>query len=416
VHARLQSVAHGHIEGHGAHPMTTLGDKAVQLAQNLIRCESVTPLEAGALDALAEALKPGRFACERLTFSEEGTEPIDNLFARIGDGPPHLCFAGHTDVVPPGDAALWTHPPFAAEIADGALYGRGAVDMKGAIACFAAAALDYVKSRGREIDGTISLLITGDEEGPAINGTRKVLAWMKEKGLSPDHCLVGEPTNSKRLGEAIKIGRRGSLNGRLKVTGVQGHVAYPHLANNPVKGLIKVLARLYDMPLDYGSAHFSPSNFEVTSIEVDNKATNVIPATAAARFNIRYNDRHAPDSLKALLREQAGLALSGSGLSFTFAFEPPSHSFLTEPGPLDALLSEAVHEITGLTPSLSTDGGTSDARFIKDYCPVVEFGLTTETIHKADEHVTIADLEQLTAIYRRFIALYFKTFGGADEG
>jgi succinyl-diaminopimelate desuccinylase len=239
---------------------------------------------------------------------------------------------------------------------------------------------------------------------------------MKENDERPDHCLVGEPTCAKRLGEAIKIGRRGSLNGRLTVRGVQGHVAYPHLASNPVKGLIRILARLYDSPLDYGSAHFSPSNLEVTSIDVGNPTVNVIPAAAEARLNIRFNDRHSPASLEAFLREQAALALSGTQLAFMLDFEPPSHSFLTEPGPLDALLSEAVHEITGLTPSLETGGGTSDARYIKDYCPVIEFGLLTETIHKADENVALADLEQLTAIYRRFIELYFETFGGADAG
>ncbi len=396
--------------------MTALGDKAVQLAQSLIRCESVTPEDAGVLDVLAQALKPARFTCERLTFTEQGSPPVDNLFARIGDGPPHLCFAGHVDVVPPGDAKLWSHPPFAAEIEDGLLYGRGASDMKGAIACFTAAAHDYVKDRGREIDGSISLLITGDEEGSAINGTRKVLAWMREQGERPDHCLVGEPTNAKRIGEAIKIGRRGSLNGWLKVTGVQGHVAYPHLANNPVKGLVKILGRFYDAPLDYGSAHFSPSNLEVTSIDVGNPTVNIIPAFAEARFNVRYNDRHAPESLKALLRDQATLALSGTDLSASIEFDPPSDCFLTEPGPLDALLSEAVSEVTGLTPSLSTDGGTSDARFIKEYCPVIEFGLTTATIHKADEHASLADMEQLTAVYRRFIGRYFEIFGGADAG
>jgi succinyl-diaminopimelate desuccinylase len=396
--------------------MTALGDKAVQLAQSLIRCESITPEDAGALDVLIQTLKPARFTFWRLNFKEEGTPPVDNLYARIGDGPPHLCFAGHVDVVPPGDAKLWSHPPFAAEIEGDLLYGRGAADMKGAIACFTAAALDYVKGRGREIDGSISLLITGDEEGPAINGTRKVLAWMKEQGERPDHCLVGEPTNTKRIGEAIKIGRRGSLNGWLKVTGVQGHVAYPHLANNPVKGLVKILARFYDAPLDYGSAHFSPSNLEVTTIDVGNPTVNMIPAFAEARFNVRFNDRHSTDALKAQLRQQAILALSGTDLEFSLEFDPPSDCFLTEPGPLDALLSEAVSEITGLTPSLSTDGGTSDARFIKEYCPVIEFGLTTATIHKADEHVAIADLEQLTAVYRRFIALYFETFGGADAG
>ncbi len=396
--------------------MSTIGDKAVAIAQSLIRCESVTPADAGALDALSDALKPARFAIERLTFKDEGSAPIDNVFARIGDGPPHLCFAGHTDVVPSGDETLWSHPPFAAEIADGRLYGRGASDMKGAIACFVAAASDYAKARGREIDGTISLLITGDEEGVAINGTRKVLAWMKDHGQRPDHCLVGEPTGTKRLGEAIKIGRRGSLNAKIKITGVQGHVAYPHLASNPVKGLVRVLARLYDSPLDYGSAHFSPSNLEVTSIDVGNPTTNLIPATAEARLNIRYNDKHSPASLEGFLREQAAIALSGSNLNFALQFEPPSHSFLTDPGPLDAILSEAVREVTGVNPALETGGGTSDARFIKDYCPVIEFGLLTETIHKADEHVAVADLEQLTAIYRRFIELYFETFGGTDAG
>ncbi|HEX5930646.1 MAG TPA: succinyl-diaminopimelate desuccinylase [Methyloceanibacter sp.] len=396
--------------------MTALGDKALHLAQNLIRCESVTPADAGALDVLIGTLKPARFTFWRLNFKDEGSPPVDNLYARIGDAPPHLCFAGHVDVVPPGDSALWNHPPFAAELSDGILYGRGASDMKGAIACFTAAALDYVKSRGRELDGSISLLITGDEEGPAVNGTCKVLAWMHERGERPDHCLVGEPTNAKRLGESIKIGRRGSLNGILKVTGVQGHVAYPHLANNPVKGLVKILTRLYDTPLDYGSAHFSPSNLEVTSVDVGNATTNVIPAFAEARFNVRFNDRHTADSLMEQLGEQAKLALSGTDLSLSLEFEPPSVSFLTEPGPLDALLSEAVNEVTGLTPSLSTDGGTSDARFIKEYCPVVEFGLLTASIHKADENVSVADLEQLTAIYRRFIALYFETFGGVDAG
>ena len=391
-------------------------DEALQIAQDLIACESVTPEDAGALDVLIGALKPARFTFWRLNFKDEDTPPVDNLYARFGDGPPHLCFAGHVDVVPPGDSALWHHPPFAAEISYGVLYGRGASDMKGAIACFTAAALDYIKSRGRELDGTISLLITGDEEGPAINGTSKVLAWMKEQGERPDHCVVGEPTNVKRIGEALKIGRRGSLNGTLKVTGVQGHVAYPHLANNPVKGLVKILARLYDTPLDYGSAHFSPSNFEVTSVDVGNPTTNIIPATVAARFNVRFNDRHSAESLKAHFKEQAALALSGSDLSLSIDFEPPSLSFLTDPGQLDALLSEAINEVTGLTPSLSTDGGTSDARFIKEYCPVVEFGLTTASIHKADEHVAVADLETLTAVYRRFIALYVETFGGADAG
>ena len=390
--------------------MSNVGDRAVEIAQALIRCPSITPFDAGALEALAQELSAAGFTCERLHFTEEGTPAIDNLYARIGDGAPHICFAGHTDVVPPGDAEQWTHPPFAADIADGILYGRGAADMKGAIAAFAAAAVDYVKATGKEMDGTISLLITGDEEGPAINGTRKVLDWMAETGEHPDHCIVGEPTNARELGEAIKIGRRGSLNGVLSVSGVQGHVAYPHLASNPVKGLIKVLAGFYDAPFDYGTAHFSPSNLEVTSIDVGNPTTNVIPASATARFNIRYNDRHTPEALEATLRKQVAAALTDSGLEHTLAFEPPCPAFLTEPGPLDALLSQAISDVTGRTPTLSTDGGTSDARFIKNICPVVEFGLLTATIHKLDEQVSIADLQQLAAIYRRFLDIYFEDF------
>ena len=396
--------------------MTDETESPVELARELIRCPSVTPADAGALDVLERALARSGFQCRRLTFSEDGTPPIDNLFARIGLGAPHLCFAGHTDVVPPGDEGSWKYPPFGAVVEDGVLFGRGASDMKGAIAAFAAAAVDFARAKGDDIPGSISLLITGDEEGPAINGTRKVLDWMAANGEQPDHALVGEPTNAMRLGEAIKIGRRGSLNGRLVVSGVQGHVAHPHLAKNPLKGLVAVLARLYDQPLDFGSAYFSPSNFEVTSIDVGNPTVNLIPAQAEARLNIRYNDKHSPSSLEAFLREQVALGLSGSNLNFSLEFEPPSHNFLTEPGPLDAILSEAVREITGLTPSLDTGGGTSDARYIKDYCPVIEFGLLTETTHKADENVALADLEQLTAIYRRFIELYFETFGGTDAG
>jgi len=389
---------------------------AIELAQALIACPSVTPLEGGALELLQRRLTPAGFRCERLVFAGDGSEAVDNLYARIGSGAPHLCFAGHTDVVPPGDATRWSHPPFAAEIADGVLYGRGAADMKGAIACFAAAALDYVAVQGEAFEGAISLLITGDEEGVAVNGTRKVLEWMATHGERPDHCLVGEPTNARRLGESIKIGRRGSLNGTLTVTGVQGHVAYPHLANNPVKGLIAALARCYDTPLDFGSAHFSASNFEVTSIDVGNPATNVIPAKAQARFNIRFNDRHTAEALEALLRAQAAEALSTSGLGFELVYEPANHCFLTVPGPLDAVLSQAVREMTGLTPALATDGGTSDARFIKDLCPVVEFGLLTATIHKVDEQVALTDLAQLTAVYRRFLELYFEAFKVPDAG
>ncbi len=396
--------------------MSTPAENAVAIAQSLIRCPSITPLDAGALDALAAPLSAAGFACERLTFSEGGTPDVDNLVARIGAGAPHLCFAGHTDVVPPGDESLWSHSPCTADIADGLLFGRGASDMKGAIACFAAAAIDFVAERNGEVGGTLSFLITGDEEGPALNGTKKVLVWMEEAGLIPNHCLVGEPSNATALGEVIKIGRRGSLTGHLTVAGQQGHVAYPHLASNPVKGIVSVLAMLYDTPLDTGSTHFSPSNLEVTSIDVGNPATNVIPAHAEARLNIRFNDNHEADALKAMLTDSIGAALQDTELTFTLEFAPHGDAFLTKPGALDTLLAEAVAELTGKTPALSTGGGTSDARFIKDYCPVVEFGLTTQTIHKSDENAALADIETLTAIYRRFIARYFETFGDTDEG
>ncbi|MEM8573735.1 MAG: succinyl-diaminopimelate desuccinylase [Pseudomonadota bacterium] len=396
--------------------MSSPADNAVAIAQSLIRCPSVTPQDAGALEALSQPLQAAGFSCERLPFSEDGTPDVDNLVAHVGDGRPHLCFAGHTDVVPPGDESLWSHAPFGADIADGRLYGRGASDMKGAVACFAAAAIDYVTSKGGGIPGTISLLITGDEEGPAINGTRKVLAWMQEANLVPDHSLVGEPSNPAVLGEMIKIGRRGSLTGKLTVTGQQGHVAYPHLAANPVKGIVTALAKLYESPLDPGNAHFSPSNLEVTSIDVANPATNVIPSSAEARFNIRFNDAHEASSLKTMLQESVAGSLQGTDLEFALDFAPHADAFITKPGALDSILSEAVTAFTGKTPVLSTGGGTSDARFIKDYCPVVEFGLTTETIHKTDENAALSDLATLTAIYRQFIARYFETFGGGTSG
>ena len=396
--------------------MSTPGETAIAIAQSLIRCPSVTPSDAGALDALGEFLTDAGFVCNRLTFSEQGTPDVDNLVAQIGAGAPHVCFAGHTDVVPPGDETLWSHAPFSAEIVDGRLYGRGASDMKGAVACFAAAAIDYVAACDGRIPGTISLLITGDEEGPAINGTKKALSWMEAESFIPDHCIVGEPSNPAVLGETIKIGRRGSLTGHLTVVGQQGHVAYPHLAANPVKGIVTALAKLYDTELDSGSTHFSPSNLEVTSIDVGNAATNIIPARAEARFNIRFNDNHEAETLKAMLREAIHASLHGTKLNFTLEFAPHGDAFVTKPGALDELLSEAVTALTGKVPVLSTSGGTSDARFIKDYCPVLEFGLTSETIHKVDENASLNDLETLTAIYRRFIASYFETFGDRAVG
>ncbi|MFD0988147.1 succinyl-diaminopimelate desuccinylase [Methyloligella solikamskensis] len=387
--------------------MGSLSEDAVDLAQGLIRCKSVTPEEGGALDYLQGKLEAAGFTCHRLPFEAAGTPTVDNLYARIGTGRPHLCFAGHTDVVPPGDDDAWTHPPFAGDIDQGLLYGRGAADMKGGVAAFAAAAFDYLTFARGEPAGSISLLITGDEEGPAVNGTEKVLKWMEAHDEVLDHAIVGEPTNATQLGETIKIGRRGSLNGKVTVKGVQGHVAYPALANNPIRGLIAVLSSLYEEPLDHGNAHFAPSNLEVTTIDVRNPATNVIPAKAEALFNIRFNDDHTPDSLQSWAREKAFMALEGSGLEAIFDYEPANPVFVTEPGTLSTLLSEAISDVTGLTPELSTAGGTSDARFIKDYCPVVEFGLTTETMHQVDERVSLSDLEKLAVIYRRFLDLYF---------
>lgn len=375
----------------------------VELTQALIRRPSVTPEDAGALTVLEDALKPLGFVCHRLPFRAPGTPDVDNLYARLGTSGPNLCFAGHTDVVPVGDETAWTHPPFGADIVDGVLYGRGAVDMKTAIACFAAAAARVLARQGSRFKGSLSFLITGDEEGPAINGTVKMLEWMKSKGEVMDACIVGEPTNSTVLGETIKIGRRGSLNGFLTQHGTQGHVAYPHHADNPVPKLVKLLDALIATPLDHGTAHFQPSNLEITTIDVGNKATNVIPNTARAGFNIRFNDLHTGDSLKAWLHDTLGRVGGGFDLDVQVSGE----AFLTPPGMLSEVMSDAVLKVTGLTPELSTSGGTSDARFIKNFCPVAEFGLMNASAHKVDEHVALADIEALTQIYENMIEGFF---------
>lgn len=395
------------VEGEALSPR---GRRAVEIAQALIRCPSVTPHEAGALDVMQSLLQRAGFRCHRLPFSDAGTPDVDNLFARLGDRGPHLCFAGHIDVVPPGDAALWTHPPFAGVIADGHLWGRGACDMKGAIACFASAALGFAAEREGAVPGSISVLITGDEEGPSVNGTAKVLRWMAANGHVPDHCLVGEPSNADALGEAIKIGRRGSLSARLTVIGRQGHSAYPHLANNPVPGLIEVLNRCLAEPLDAGSEHFEPSYAVVTGIDTGNPAFNVIPERISAQINIRFNDRHDAESLRGWLQRQAAAALQGTGLRHEIAFEPASPCFLTRAPDLIAVMADAVEAHAGRRPDLSTGGGTSDARFVKDYCPVIEFGLVNRTIHQVDERVSLADMDMLTAIYGGFIERYFARF------
>ncbi|MBX9993099.1 succinyl-diaminopimelate desuccinylase [Phreatobacter oligotrophus] len=380
----------------------------VALARALIQCPSVTPAEGGALAFLESVLKPAGFTVERVTFSEPGTPDVDNLYARIGTEGPHLTFAGHTDVVPPGDAGQWRHGPFAGEIVDGQLYGRGAVDMKGGIACFLAAALDHVAAEGGKPKGSISFLITGDEEGPSVNGTEKLIAWAHQRGERFDHCIVGEPSNPEALGDMIKIGRRGSLSAIVTVEGRQGHVAYPQRAANPIPVLLAILNRLTAEPLDAGNAHFQPSNLEITSIDVGNGATNVIPQAATARFNIRFNDEHTLDSLKARIEAAvAEAARPGITPSVSYA-RGNSQSFITKPGPFVAMVAETIAEVTGRKPELSTTGGTSDARFIKDYCPVIEFGLVGQTMHAVDERVGVADLVALTAIYRRIIDRYFE--------
>jgi succinyl-diaminopimelate desuccinylase len=379
----------------------------VAIARYLIRCPSVTPAEGGALAYLEVQLKGAGFTVQRITFSEPGAADVENLYARIGTGRPHLVLAGHTDVVPSGDEAAWTHPPFAAEIADGMLYGRGAADMKGAVACKLAAVLDHLSACGSKPKGSISFLVTGDEEGIAVNGTVKLLAWVAERGETFDHCILGEPTNPNALGDMIKIGRRGSQNATLVVTGTSGHVAYPALADNPVRGIVALMGALMAAPLDAGSAHFDPSNLEFTSIDVGNKTVNVIPGEARARFNIRYNDCHTRDSLKALIERRT--AAAAGRIRWRIDWEPSNADvFLTQPGPFVELVADTINDVTGRMPELSTSGGTSDARFIKDYCPVIEFGLANQTMHKIDERVPTADLVALTAIYRRILERYFE--------
>lgn len=374
----------------------------VALTQDLIRCPSVTPADAGALDVLQKVMESMGFTCRRLVFGEAGTDPIDNLYARLGTASPNFCFAGHTDVVPVGDAAAWTTDPFGAEIINGKLYGRGTSDMKGAIAAFTAAVKSFLDRNGTP-DGSISLLITGDEEGPSINGTRKVLDWMQANGEVIDACLVGEPTNPRVLGEMMKIGRRGSVTATLTAYGAQGHVAYPHLADNPLPRLTKALSMLADSPLDEGTAHFQPSTLAITTIDVGNPASNVIPAKGTARFNIRFNDLHTPKSLEAHISD----VLEEVGGAWDLKMAVSGEAFLTPPGALVATVAGAVKAVTGREPELSTSGGTSDARFIKNVCPVVEFGLVGQTMHKVDEHVDVADIHTLAAIYDRVLADFF---------
>lgn len=381
---------------------------AATLARDLLRCPSVTPEEGGALALLEARLSAAGFAVERMVFSAPGTPDVENLFATIGNTGPNLAFAGHTDVVPAGDLDAWRHAPFDGNVEDGILFGRGAVDMKGGIAAFAAAALAWVAENGPDLPGRISFLITGDEEGPAINGTVKLLDWATERGHSFDACIVGEPTNPERLGDAIKVGRRGSLSGTVTVTGVQGHVAYPHLAKNPVSDLLRLAATLDRLELDKGNERFQPSNLEITSIDVGNSAFNVIPRKAEAKFNVRFNDTWSVESLKSHLRS-ALAGVNELSCAWTLDFtKDASDSFLTHDTALIEALADAIEAETGRRPELSTGGGTSDARFIKNFCPVVEFGLVGQTMHQVDERVAIADLDRLAAIYGRFLGDYLR--------
>ncbi|MSO93288.1 MAG: succinyl-diaminopimelate desuccinylase [Rhodospirillales bacterium] len=375
----------------------------IELSRRLIRCPSVTPRDAGALDVLQEFLSRHGFVCHRLPFSGDGEERVDNLYARLGGARPNFCFAGHTDVVPVGDESTWTVPPFEAAIKEDRLYGRGAADMKAAVASFAVAAVKFFKSRPPRFKGSISLLITGDEEGVAVNGTAKVLKWMAANGEAIDACLVGEPTNPSALGDMIKIGRRGSLTGTVTVHGTQGHSAYPQLADNPIPRLMKMLAAIADAPLDQGNEHFQPTLAVVTTIDVGNPAGNVIPGKAFARFNIRFNNRHTGESLKRLVKER----FDAVGGRYDLEIKVSGEAFLTPAGRLSDVVSAAVERVTGRRPELSTTGGTSDARFIKDYCPVAEFGLIGQTMHKVDENVRISDIHALAAIYEAVLEGYF---------
>ena len=375
----------------------------LDLAQALIRCPSVTPTDAGALEVLQKALEDLGFTCHRLPFSTDDTAEVQNLYARIGDAGPHFCFAGHTDVVPVGNEDDWSVDPFAAEVKDGRLYGRGAADMKSAIAAFTAATARFLDTRGEDFPGSISLLITGDEEGDAVNGTVKVLDWLSERDEVIDACLVGEPTNPKTLGEMIKIGRRGSLNATLTVFGTGGHAAYPHLADNPIERLMKMLDAITREPWDEGSEHFPPSHAVITTVDVGNPVPNVIPAKAEARINIRFNDRHSGAGMEKLLRRR----FDGVGGDYEMNVRVSGEPFIVPPGPLSGIVAAAVEKATGRKPELSTTGGTSDARFIKDHCPVAEFGMTNETAHKADENALITDIHLLADIYQAVLDGFF---------
>mgnify|MGYP001455530166 FL=1 len=374
----------------------------IELTKTLINCRSVTPENDGAIEQVSHWLEEIGFKSEILNFEEEGTASIKNLWSKMGSKGPTICFAGHTDVVPTGNIDEWSSDPFDANEVNDKIIGRGAADMKGSIASFISATSRFVKEHP-DFPGSIGFIITGDEEGCAINGTKKILTWMKSNNISFDDCIVGEPTNPNSLGEMIKIGRRGSVNGVITVKGVQGHVAYPHLADNPIPKLIKILENLINQKLDDGTEHFQPSNIEITSIDIGNRATNVIPKEALANFNIRYNDIFDREKIE----EEVHNRIRSLNYDYSIKFEHSGDSFLTSPGKLTKNLSKIIEDQTGNTPELSTSGGTSDARFIKDYGNVVEFGLIGATMHKVDESASIKDIKNLTEIYYQLLKKYF---------
>ena len=374
----------------------------IELTKTLINCRSVTPENDGAIEQVSHWLEEIGFKSEILNFEEEGTASIKNLWSKMGSKGPTICFAGHTDVVPTGNIDEWSSDPFDANEVNDKIIGRGAADMKGSIASFISATSRFVKEHP-DFPGSIGFIITGDEEGCAINGTKKILTWMKSNNISFDDCIVGEPTNPNSLGEMIKIGRRGSVNGVITVKGLQGHVAYPHLADNPIPKLIKILENLINQKLDDGTEHFQPSNIEITSIDIGNTATNVIPKEASANFNIRYNDIFDREKIE----EEVHNRIRSLNYDYSIKFEHSGDSFLTSPGKLTKNLSKIIEDQTGNTPELSTSGGTSDARFIKDYGNVVEFGLIGATMHKVDESASIKDIKNLTEIYYQLLKKYF---------
>jgi len=374
----------------------------LKLAKELIRRPSVTPKDAGAINFLAKNLRTLGFKCQVINFNN-----VKNLYAKLGGSSPNFCYAGHTDVVPPGNMSDWSVNPFKPAVKNNKLIGRGANDMKASIACFVAAVSKF-KTKNKKIKGSISLLITGDEEGLAVNGTKRVVEYLKRKREKINFCLVGEPTNPNKLGEMIKIGRRGSITGRLTIIGTQGHVAYPHRANNPSNTMIKILKKIREIKLDRGTKNFQPSNLEITKINIDNHADNVIPGSADAVFNIRFNNKHSSSSLKRKLNTIFSSITKKAKCRFSIKYETSGEAFLTKPNKTTYMIQNTIKKITGIRPKLSTTGGTSDARFIRKIAPCLEFGLVGKTMHKIDESVPLPDLKKLTNIYLNILENYFK--------